>query len=208
MADQTPGNENNQENNQEPDSENEEFHSPLPAPANIAPEQNRNRPGARRGLRSNTVIRGRPQDVGRIIQRSRSRSQNRNPPASSDDNDDEEGSSSDNQNNNDDAKLEEQPPSASSSVHPERQIQVAAANENAIANISDMIAARLNENDNQNNRENQANRNNNNNNRQQNEEQVRQIRVRAQGGSIFNAAPSAMRGGPSVPHRRGSSRPR
>ena len=150
MANQTPGNQ-----NQDSSGDNEEFHSPEEANAAPAVEQQpragNSRP-RRRGLRSNTVIPNRPQDVGAIIERSRSRNRNRNPdpdPESSDDDDDANSNSGDsaNVNNNqaeDEAKRNEPPPSSSSSsVHPERQDRVDQANANAVAQAAQLLASAI-----------------------------------------------------------------
>ncbi|MDY7090544.1 MAG: hypothetical protein SYR96_36320 [Actinomycetota bacterium] len=144
MANQTPGNENDSQ-----ESGDNEFHSPEEA-ANVPERRGRNR---RSGLRSNTVIQGRPQDVGAIIERSRSRnrSRNRNAPESSSDDDDDMSTGNSSHNEHHEVKRDLPPPpsSSASSVHPERQQQVDQANANAINNVANAIANAINNNANQ-----------------------------------------------------------
>ena len=144
MANQTSGNENDSQNS----GDNEEFHSPAEAEIPARPGRSR-----RSGLRSNTVIQGRPQDVGAIIERSRSRNRNRNDgqPESSSDDDDDMSTGSSNHNNRPEVKEDLPPSSSSSSVHPERQQQVNQANVNAINNVANALANAINNNANQNN---------------------------------------------------------
>ena len=90
---------------------------------------------SRRMLRSNSTIQNRPEDVGRILERSRSRQRriaNEQNQESSDDDDEQQDS--------DEMKqiVDAEPApsrSSSSSVHPERQARVAAANRAASADI-------------------------------------------------------------------------